>query len=152
MKKFLIISIMTIFLVCGALASVSAENTYDDSLIDGLNVSYDLSESLNDAKLENKTVMLVFDQDSCIYCEMLKDGTLSDSDVQKEINEKFIPVIIDVNKDYDTADKYDVFGTPLIVFVDDSGDEIGRIEGYVDSSEFLQEINNLNLWFFYNLI
>ncbi|MBR5503749.1 MAG: thioredoxin family protein [Methanobrevibacter sp.] len=145
MKKFLIISIMTIFLVCGALASVSAENTYDDSLIDGLNVSYDLSESLNDAKLENKTVMLVFDQDSCIYCEMLKDGTLSDSDVQKEINEKFIPVIIDVNKDYDTADKYDVFGTPLIVFVDDSGDEIGRIEGYVDSSEFLQEINNLNL-------
>ena len=145
MKKFFIISIITIFLVCGALASVSAENTYDDSLIDGLNVSYDLSESLNDAKLENKTVMLVFDQDSCIYCEMLKEGTLSDSDVQKEINEKFIPVIIDINKDYDTADKYDVFGTPLIVFVDDSGDEIGRIEGYVDSSEFLQEINNQNL-------
>ena len=144
-KKFFIVSILTIFLFCGLVVAVSAENTYDGSCIDGLNVSHNLSESLDDAKLENKTVMLIFDQDSCIYCEMLKDDTLSDSDVQKEINDKFIPVIIDINKDYETADKYDVFGTPIVIFLEDNGDEIGRIEGYVDSGEFLDEINNFDL-------
>ena len=103
MKKFFIVSILTIFLLCGLLVSVSAENTYDDSYIDGLNVSYDLSASLDDAKLENKTVMLIFDQDSCIYCEMLKDDALSDSEVQKEINDKCIPVIIDINNSLSLA-------------------------------------------------
>ena len=82
LRNLVIISIITLFLISGIIVSVSSENTYDDKYIDGLNVSFDLEQSLNDAKLENKTVMIIFDQSSCIYCDMLKENTLTDSKVQ----------------------------------------------------------------------
>ncbi len=148
MKKYALISILAIFLVSGLIVSVSAADSYgnnyggyDSNFIDGLNVSYDLEQSLKDAKLENKTVMVVFDQDSCGYCDMLKQDTLSDSDVQKIINENCIPVIIDINKDYEIASQFDVFGTPLIIFLDGDGKELHRIEGYVTPDEFLSEVH-----------
>ena len=98
LKNLALISIISLFLISGFIVSVSAENSYDDKYIDGLNVSFDLDQSLKDAKLENKTIMIIFDQSSCVYCDMLKENTLTDSKVQEAINEKYIPAIVDINK------------------------------------------------------
>lgn len=143
LKNLAIISIISLFLISGFIVSVSAENSYDDKYIDGLNVSFDLNQSLKDAKLENKTVMIIFDQSSCVYCDMLKENTLTDSKVQEAINEKYIPTIVDINKNPMIASNYNVYGTPTVVFV--SGDEefVYQIDGYLDSVEFLDELKQI---------
>ena len=143
LRNLVIISIITLFLISGIIVSVSSENTYDDKYIDGLNVSFDLEQSLNDAKLENKTVMVIFDQSSCVYCDMLKENTLTDSKVQDIINEKYIPTIVDINKNPMITSKYNVFGTPTVVFVSGDEDFVYQIDGYLDSEEFLDELKQI---------
>ena len=143
LKNLALISIISLFLISGFIVSVTAENSYDDKYIDGLNVSFDLDQSLKDAKLENKTIMIIFDQSSCVYCDMLKENTLTDSKVQEAINEKYIPAIVDINKNPMIASNYDVYGTPTVVFV--SGDEefVYQIDGYLDPEEFLDELKQI---------
>ena len=62
MKKFLFV--LTILIVVSSLviSAVSAQET-----INGLNISSDLNHSLNDAKIENKSVLIVFTQIVAIW-------------------------------------------------------------------------------------
>ncbi len=143
LKNLAIISIITLFLIGGFIVSASADNAYDDKYIDGLNVSFDLEQSLEDAKLENKTVMVIFDQKSCVYCEILKENTLTDPKVQEIINEKYIPTIVDVNKNPMIASNYNVYGTPTVVFVSGDEDFVYQIDGYLDAEEFLEDLNQI---------
>ena len=138
MKKLVILAALILIICAGSIASVSASTS-----INGLNTTDDLNQALKDAKDLNKTVAIVFDQDSCVYCEMLKDDVLSNPQVQKVLNEKCIVVIVDVNKNPDVASKYKVFGTPVTVFVKSDGSEISRVEGYLPANEFLNSIKGI---------
>ena len=75
------------------------------------------------------------------------DLRLSDCDynleVQKALNESFIVVMVDINKNPDLASQYHVFGTPASVFLNGNGSEIHRIDGYVGASEFLSELRKI---------
>ena len=63
---------------------------YVDDFIDGLYFCNDLEYAFKEAKAHNRNVMIIFDGAACIYCEYLKEGTLTDPSVQKEINENNI--------------------------------------------------------------
>ena len=49
-----------------------------------------LSGAINQAHAENKKVMIVFDQKSCMYCDMFKNDVLSNGDVISELNKNYI--------------------------------------------------------------
>lgn len=136
MKKI----ILAIFLILALALSVSAYEI-DDSIIDGLNTTTDVSDVLS--QNQDKNVMLVFDRDSCVYCDLFKQNTLSNSKVQKELNENYIVCIVDINKHPDVADKYDVFGTPVTVVLNSTGDEVLRFEGDYQSDEFLEGLKEI---------
>ena len=74
---------------------------------------------------------------------MLKDEVLCNPDVQKELNENFVVVLVDINKNPEIAAKYNVYGTPTVKFVDSNGQETNKIEGFVDSNEFLQTLKEI---------
>ena len=116
---------------------------FENTTIKGLNITHDVDGAFSEAQNQNKSLALIFDQDSCVYCEILKDNVLTNSDVQKELNENYIVVLVDINKNPDVADKYDVFGTPTVQFLDSDAKEIGRIEGYVESAEFLKTLKEI---------
>ena len=139
MKKIELIFILVLIVaLSGCILAVSAEEK-----IDGLNVSSDLNKSLDDAKANNKTVLLIFDQSSCTYCDMFKKDVLSNSTIQKELNKKYNVVIVDMNKEYNLASKYKVVGTPTEVFLNSNGDEIHKVEGYVPPAEFSKELKEI---------
>lgn len=136
--SFLIMLILAVA-VCTS-AVFSAEYV---EIADGLNATSDLTQALDNASLNNKTVMLVFDQDSCYYCDLLKSDVLSDEDVQKEIDENYIVAVSDVNQDPQLAGQFRVVGTPTIVFLDSNASEIDRIDGYLPADEFLDFIKEI---------
>lgn len=140
MKKYVILFLLAIAVI--SVSSVCSVDV-DNQVVAGLNSTSDLNQGLDDAKVSNKTVILIFDQESCYYCDLLKKDVLSDSEVQKILNENYTVVIVDVNEEYSLAADHRVVGTPTSIFLDSNGQEIGRIDGYVSSDEFLDELKEI---------
>lgn len=140
MKKHVLIVLAVAMLT---LTSVVYALDFDDSQISGLNVTTDIDGAFSESKAQNKTLAIIFDQDNCVYCDMFKDDVLSNRDVQKELNEHYIVLLVDINKNPDIATKYKVYGTPITQFLDSNGKEIYKIEGYVTGDEFLKDLREI---------
>ena len=78
MKKYLLISLFILILTSTiAVSAVDFENT----TIKGLNITTDYDGALSEAQSQNKSIVVIFDQSSCQYCEMLKENVLSNSKI-----------------------------------------------------------------------
>ena len=108
-----------------------------------MNSTLDIEQAFNDSQINNKSVLLIFDQDTCYYCDLFKQDVLSDEDVQSQLNENFIVVFVDINEQYTVAEQLQVMGTPTSVILDSNGQEIARIDGYVSSDDFLDAIKEI---------
>ena len=140
--KRIILLLMAVSVVI-ALTSAVAAVDFENATIPGLNITTDIDGAFEASHTQNRTLAIVFDQDSCIYCDMLKEDVLSDSEVQKELNEKFIVLLVDINENPDIAIEYEIFGTPSVQFLNSDGADIGKIEGYVDADEFLDALKEI---------
>lgn len=141
-KKLLILS-LTVVLMFGVLIASASSQSYDNQIVDGLNCTSDLNQALSDAQSQNKNVMLVFDQEGCYYCDLIKEDTFSDGEVQGELSENYIICVVDINQQPNLASQYQVFGTPYIVFLDSNSQKLGEITGYVPADEFLDALKEI---------
>ncbi len=66
-----ILLVMAVVLSLMSVNAVSAE----DNLENSLNSSDNYEQSLENAKVENKSIVLVFDQKSCSWCEVFKEDS-----------------------------------------------------------------------------
>ena len=198
--KFLIILILTLFLVCGIVMVVDAPSSFDDSVsliptsdssvdadssncengicladsnktnnsaktadkdskddklnydskyyegsyIEGLYFCNDLKHAFEDAKAHHRNVMIVFDGAACIYCDYLKEDTLSDPAVQKEINDNYIILITQTSESPELTSQLNIYGTPTTVVLDEDGNELGRIEEYEPPEEYLAHLKEIS--------
>lgn len=134
MKKTLSALLILAVLAIGMSANFAA---------DTLNNTTDLNKAVSDAQSQNKSILLIFDQEDCYYCDLLKENTLTNDELISKLNEGYITVIVDINKQPQLAAKYSVFGTPTMIFLDSNQKQIGKIEGYVDANEFLDYIKGI---------
>ena len=111
--------------------------------IDGLKTSPDLDHALSLAKSKKKPILVVFQQEDCEWCELLVDKVLSNQEVQKELNKRFIVTFVDMNENYQLADEYKILGTPTEVFLDYEGNEIDRIQGYEREDKFMTKLKEI---------
>lgn len=108
-----------------------------------LNTTDNLDKAVHQAQNQSKKVMIVFDGEGCTYCDMLKHDVLENDKVISELNRDYVVVILDTAKNPDIASKYKIFGTPTTVILGNNSKEIGRIDGYVDVDEFLNELKEI---------
>ena len=111
--------------------------------IDGLKTSPDLDHALSLAKSKKKPILVVFQQEDCEWFELLVDKVLSNPEVQKELNKRFIVTFVDMNENYKLADEYKILGTPTEVFLDYEGNEIDRIQGYEREDKFMTKLKEI---------
>lgn len=136
--------IIIAILVLAVAASLSCVYAMDNGqIVEGLNATTNVTEAIDLSDVENKTIMLVFDQDSCYYCGLLKSEVLADRNVQGELNANYIVTIVDVNEYPQLAGEFQIVGTPTIVFLDSNLTETARIHGYVDADEFLSTLKEI---------
>ncbi len=117
---------------------------YVDDFIDGLYFCNDFEYAFKEAKDHNRNVMIIFDGAACIYCEYLKEGTLTDPSVQKEINENNILLITESSESPELFQQLDIYGTPTTVILDQDGNELGRIDGYEPPEDYLRDLKEIN--------
>ena len=117
---------------------------YEGSYIEGLYFCNDLDKAFEDAQAHHRNVMIIFDGAACIYCEYLKEDTLTDPDVQHEINENYIILITETSESPELSQQLDIYGTPTTVIFDENGKELGRIEDYEPPEEYLNHLKDIS--------
>lgn len=99
-------------------------------------------------KNKGKKIMLDFYADWCTSCKELEEITFKDKNVQEKMSE-FVLIKADLTDNTDEekelSKKYGVFGPPVILFFDKSGEvkKSQSIVGYLEPKEFIKHLNKI---------
>ncbi len=101
------------------------------------------SQGLELAADQQKPVFLYFHAHWCTYCQKLQQTSFTHSGVIDTLNENFVSVSVDVDRDHKLAANWNVRGLPMIVFLKPDGSKIGTIPGFVDSRTLMESIEKV---------
>lgn len=117
-------------LVALALPALAAEKTEEGvrwhSYADGLKAA---AES-------GKPVFIDFSADWCRYCKKMDAETFSDPRVIALLNEHFVPVAVDTDKERAPAQQFGVRSLPTFWFLESDGKPIDSLGGFVEAELF----------------
>lgn len=101
------------------------------------------TESLDGARKtaakQKKVVLVDFTATWCGPCKMMLATTYRDKAVVEQ-SKRFVPVLIDVDKQTTIAQKYKIEVIPTIVFLDARGNVLGRSTGYQNAATLLKQM------------
>ncbi len=110
----------------------------------------DFQKALQNAKSQNKRVVVDFYADWCLPCHEWDNNVWSEKTVEQTLDADYVAVKIDCTTDTpqcnDMVERYDVVGWPTILFLNNDGSEISksRLIGIVMSvDEFLNYLKSL---------
>ena len=122
-SKITSLVILSVFISVVIFTNSSASSTgiewhsYDDGMARG--------------KFEKKKVIIHFTADWCYYCGVMEKETFKDPTIISSLNENFISIKVDFDKETNTSALYGVKGLPDTIFLAENGSIIGRRPGYI---------------------
>jgi thioredoxin-related protein len=109
----------------------------------------DLGEEIRDAARADKRLMLYFGQDGCPYCRKLMVTNFSQRTIVAKTRQRFVPVALDiwgarevtwrdgrVLPEKEFARAMNVQFTPTLLFFDERGEVVARVNGYYPPQQF----------------
>lgn len=109
-----------------------------------------LGDDIAEARSRNKRVMLLFTQDGCPYCHALVERNLSQKDIETYLRKHFDVIAINMWGDREVegldnrsmtekqfAASLKVQFTPTILFLDEAGQTVLRLNGYIPPTRFM---------------
>ncbi len=102
----------------------------------------DHDKGLGTAAKEKKPVVLVLYADWCSWSKRLLNESLQDPRI-KMLNERFVWIKVDSNKEKDLKDFYEQKGFPMIVLMDPDGEVIKSLPGFQDPRALQQELRQV---------
>lgn len=92
----------------------------------------------------NKNTLLFFTGKWCSPCRIMKREVFADQEVEKIVNSKVTPIIIDIDNPNtkEIVKKYKVGATPTTIIVDSYGEVLDYAVGKIDKKKFLEMINS----------
>ncbi|NVM66660.1 thiol:disulfide interchange protein [Mucilaginibacter sp. SG538B] len=104
-----------------------------------------LDAALSEAKRQHKSVFVDAYAVWCAPCQQLKKTTFQDKTLSAYFNSHFVNLSIDVEKGDGEkfAERYDVNSYPTLLFVDEDGKTITKIEGFVEAKSLLKTATSL---------
>lgn len=99
----------------------------------------DYDKAIEQAKNSEKLVMVMLGRENCPACEYMKDRVFVDEKVVAEVEKHFIPVYLDIHNDF-LPDGLSYIGTPTFHFMNGYEIKKGRIDGGLNTKDFLEEI------------
>jgi thioredoxin-like negative regulator of GroEL len=103
----------------------------------------DLNEAHQQAVLENRPMLLVFDADWCKYCDKMDEATFKDSSVANYVNEKFVPVHLNLADNMKIAEILEIDRIPCTIALSPRADLLGRVVGYVNTVQYRETLGRV---------
>ena len=109
----------------------------------------EFADDVEEAATEGKRLVIFFHQDGCPYCNALVERNLSQKDIEEKIRANFDVVALNLRGDREVvsvggdtytekgfAEALSVQFTPTLLFLDESGKVVLRLNGYIPPREF----------------
>jgi thiol:disulfide interchange protein len=101
-------------------------------------------DAFSRAKKEDKPVLVTFEAEWCVWCKKLESTTYRDSAVMSLIAGALVPVTLDVDgSGRELSDEHRVDGLPTILVLSPTGEERGRIDGYLPPGRFVEVMTEI---------
>jgi len=98
----------------------------------------DYEEGLKQARQQNKPVLLAFYKLDTRFCSLMTQNTYNDPDVVEYVEENFVPILIDVDKQPEIAKEFNISYYPThYVKYPDSDKLVGPQMGYDVPRKFI---------------
>ena len=94
-------------------------------------------------KTENKKLYLHFYAKWCGACRIMENKTFKDPAVVAYINENFIPIKVNTDKEQDTSRIFRIRALPDNWFLTEDGKPIGHTPGYIKPDQMKRMLRNL---------
>ncbi len=100
----------------------------------------DYQKAVEKAKAEDKKIMIMLTKEKCQACWYMKHVTFKDSDLAQMIDDNFVSVEVDVDKDMIPMN-LEYIGTPTFYFLDKAQDQLSRVDGARNVKKFRERID-----------
>lgn len=100
----------------------------------------DLAQAMVEAKAAGKPLLVDFTASWCPPCQVMKVDVWPDDQVAALAAGKYVPVLIDVDRQGDLAGRYDITTIPAILVLDASGQVLHR-GSYMSSGQMVKFLN-----------
>jgi thiol-disulfide isomerase/thioredoxin len=100
-------------------------------------------QALISAANENKPLLIDFFAEWCGPCKRLDRTTWIDRAVIAWMAKEVIAIKVDADIDQDLCREFGVSLLPTVVFISPSGNELGRIAGYISPTDFLVDAQDI---------
>jgi thiol:disulfide interchange protein len=89
------------------------------------------------AQKNNKAVFLHFYATWCSYCTKMEKESFQNNAIIKRLNDNFISIKVDIEKQPNVAEEYNVFALPTTYLFSSSGEKLGPVMGYVSKDRLM---------------
>lgn len=94
-------------------------------------------EGLLRAKSEHKKIFLNFHAEWCGYCTKMNKETFTNQKLIAYMNQNFVPIKVDSDREASLAERYRVQGLPTSWFLTDKGEQIASQPGFIAADNLL---------------
>ena len=105
---------------------------------------YTYEQGIDLNKKEGKKIFLYFYSDWCTYCKKMENETFNDYSVASYINNNFIPIKVNSDKEVKIALAFGVKGLPSTWFIAENGQRISSLPGYIPPKRLLNILKYIN--------
>ena len=104
---------------------------------------HDYNAARKEAEQKNRPLVIDFFTDNCFYCKRLDASTFIDPAVVRLMNERFIPLKIDAEREDTLAKSLHIANYPTIVLAAPEGKILDTIVGYREAPQLMESLNRV---------
>ncbi len=96
------------------------------------------NKAFAEAKAKKLRVLVYVKADWCRFCQLMNAVTFRDAEVIQVINAGYVPVRLDVEKDADVLQQYQITGFPTVVIFNANKQIIKQFTGFTSPGEVVK--------------
>ncbi len=104
---------------------------------------HDYNAARKEAEAKGLPLVIDFGTENCFYCRKLDENTFRDATVSRVMNEQFVPLKIDANREPTLTQMLSIQSYPTIVMAAPDGKIIGTMVGYKEAPEFHENLQRV---------
>ena len=100
----------------------------------------DYDSARKEATEKNKPLFIDFGTEDCLHCKRMHQTTFRDPAVIKLLNERFVPLKVDANREPRLTQSLRIQAYPTMILAGNDGKILGWIEGYLEALRMVENL------------